>query len=298
MATLFNDTLFGQTIFDQLTDILLPLNVFSTDISSEVVAPGSAVVVPLFGNVTSTSFVQGASAYEGTGGTISAITVTMDKRYITPVDLTPQQIADSSNARRLEGFAQQLANATANKLLQDVFSVLTTTNFGNAILTTASANYARAQLVTARQKMLQAGVRGTKAMVINTDVEAALLGDDKITLALNRGDAMAIKEGQLGHLLGFDIYASDVLPTNSISLIGFCAGKEGVAVAMRNLGNYLPAEEYASFEQFVDADSGISMLYTRHWNRSAGKWFINTHVLFGYSAAVTGAVKLFTTPTT
>jgi len=295
--TTFNDTLFGQTAFQQLVDILLPLNVFSTDLSSEVASPGSAVVVPLFGNVTSTSFVQGASAYEGTGGTISAITVTVDKRYITPIDVTPQQLADSSNASRLDMFAGQLAQATANKLLQDVFSVLTTTNFGAAILTTASSSYARAQLITARQKMLQAGVRGAKSLVINTDVEAALLGDDKITLALNRGDNMAIKEGMLGRLLGFDIYSSDVLPTNSISLIGFCAGKEGIAVAMRNLGNYLPSEEYAAFEQYVDPDSGISMLYTRHWNRAAGKWFINTHVLFGYSAAVTGAVKLFTTPT-
>jgi hypothetical protein len=296
--TTFNDTLFGQTVFQQLVDILLPLNIFSTDLSSEVVAPGSAVVVPLFGNVTATSFVQGASAYEGTGGTISAITVTMDKRYITPVDLTPQQIADSSNARRLDAFGMQLANATANKLLQDVFSVLTTTNFGAAVLTTASSSYNRTQLIEARKQLISAGVRGPKAFVGNMAVEAALLGDTNLVLALNRGDSNAIKEGTLGKLFGMDIYGTDVLPTNSISLIGFCAGQEGVAVAMRNLGNYLPQEEYSAFEQYVDADSGISMLYTRHWNRSSGKWFINTHVLFGYSAAVTGAVKLFTTPTT
>lgn len=296
--TTFNDTLFGQTVFQQLVDILLPLNIFSTDLSSEVVAPGSAVVVPLFGNVTSTSFVQGTTAYEGTGGTISAITVTMDKRYITPVDLTPQQIADSSNARRIDAFGAQLANATANKLLQDVFSVLTTTNFGAAVLTTASANYSRTQLIEARKQMIAAGVRGQKAFVGNLGVEAALLSDTNLVLALNRGDSNAIKDGTLGRLFGLDIYGTDVLPTNSISLIGFVAGQEGVAVAMRNLGNYLPQEEYSAFEQYVDADSGISMLYTRHWNRSSGKWFINTHVLFGYSAAVTGAVKLFTTPTT
>lgn len=296
--TTFNDTLFGQTIFEQLCSVLMPLNIFSTDLSSEVVAPGSAVVVPLFGNVTTTSFVQGASAYEGTGGTISAITVTMDKRYITPVDLTPQQIADSSNARRLDGFAKQLANATAKKLLQDVFSVLTTTNFGAAILTTSSANYTRTQLIEARKQLISAGVTDKRSFVGNLAVEAALLGDTNISLALNRGDSQAIKQGTLGTLFGLDIYGTDVLPTNSISLIGFAAGQEGIAVAMRNLGNYLPQDEYAAFEQYVDNDSGISMLYTRHWNRGAGKWFINTHILYGYSAAVTGAVKLFTTPTT
>jgi hypothetical protein len=296
--TTFNDTLFGQTIFDQLVEILMPLDIFSTDISSDVVAPGSSVVVPLFGNVTATSFVQGAAAYEGTGGTISAITVTVDKRYITPIDVTPQQLADSSNARKLDQFGGQLANATANQVLQSVFSLITTTNFGAAIITTASANYARAQLIAARQALLGAGVRGRKCFVGNLNVEAAMLGDDKITLALNRGDSAAIKEGMLGRLLGMDIYATDVLPTNSISLNGFCGGSEGIAVAMRNLGNYLPQEEYSAFEQFADPDSGISMLYTRHWNRAAGKWFINTHVLFGHAVAVTNALKVFTTPTT
>lgn len=296
--TTFNDTLFGQTIFQQLTEILMPLNVFSTDISADVVAPGSSVVVPLFGNVTATSFVQGSSAYEQTGGTISAITVTVDKRYITGIDVTPQQLADSSNAAKLNQFGRQLAAATAQKMLQDVFSVITTTNFGAAVITTASSNYGRAQLIEARRQLLKAGVSGNKAFVGNMEVEAALLGDDKITLALNRGDTSAIREGNLGRLLGMDIYSTDILPTNSISLIGFAAGQEAIAVAMRNLGNYLPAEEYSAFEQFVDPQSGVSMLYTRHWNGSSGKWFINSHILFGYSAAVTGALKLFTTPTT
>lgn len=296
--TTFNDTLFGQTIFQQLVDILFPLNIFSTDISSDVAQPGASVVVPLFGNVTATSFVQGAAAYEGTGGTISAITVTVDKRYITPIDVTPQQLADSSNARKLDQFGGQLANATANQVLQSVFALITTTNFGAAIITTSTDAYSRTQLIAARQALLQAGVRGNKSFVGNMSVEAALLGRDNITLALNRGDSMAIKEGQLGRLLGMDIHSTDVLPTNSISLVGFCGGSEGIAVAMRNLGNYLPQEEYAAFEQYVDGESGISMLYTRHWNRAAGKWFINTHVLFGHAVAVTGALKVFTTPTT
>lgn len=296
--TLFNDTLFGQTAFQALTEILLPLNIFSTDLSSEVTAPGASVVVPLFGNVSSTSFVQGASAYEGTGGTISAITVTVDKRYITPISVLPRQLADSSNASRIDRFANQLASATANSLLQEVFSVITTTNFGAAVITTSTDNYGRTQLRAARRALSGAGVRGARSFIGNLDVESAILGDDKVTLALNRGDSMAIKEGMLGRLMGMDIYGTDVLPTNSISLVGFCAGQEAIAVAMRNLGNYLPQEEYAAFEQFTDADTGISMLYTRHYAKASGTWHINTHILFGYSAAVTGALKVFTTPTT
>jgi hypothetical protein len=67
---------------------------------------------------------------------------------------------------------------------------------------------------------------------------------------------------------------------------------------MRNLGDYLPAGDYEAVEQFVDNETGISALYTRHWSRAQGKYFINLHCLYGYSTAVTGALKVFTTPTT
>lgn len=298
MATVFNDTLFGQTAFQQLVDLLTPLSAFSTDISSDVKSEGSAVVVPLYGAIATTTFSQGTTVMEQTGGTISAVTVTLDKRRITPLDLTHQQLAESSNAGRWERWAFQLGKSMATRVLTDVWGVLQTTNFGEAIITTASSYYARAQLIAARKALVQAGVRGPKTFVGNMDIEAALLGDDKLTLALNRGDDRAIKEGDLGRLLGMQIYGSDVLPTNSISLTGFCCGAEGIAFAMRNLGDYIPTGDYEAVEQMVDPETGISALYTRHWSRAQGKYFVNLHTLFGYSAAVTNAVKLFTTPTT
>ena len=298
MATLFNDKIFGARAFQQLVEILTPLSAFSTDISSEVRGYGDAVIVPLFGNTTTTTFTQSTTVYEQSGGLISAITVTLDKRKITPIDLTLQQLAESSNASRFDQYADQLGKSMSQAVLTDIWSLITTTNFGSAVITTASANYDRAELIAARAALIGAGVRGNKSFVGNLAIESALLGDDKITLALNRGDSMAIKEGNLGRLLGMDIYTSDVLPSNSVSLVGFACGKDAIAVAMRNLGDYLPAGDYEAVEQFVDPETGISALYTRHWSRAQGKYFINLHCLYGYSTAVTGALKVFTTPTT
>jgi hypothetical protein len=299
MATLFNDKLFGQRAFQQLTELLTPLNAFSSDISSEVRGQGDAVIVPLFGTATTTTFSQAANSgnpYEQTGGGFTAITVNLDKRKITPMDLTLQQLAESSNAARFDQWAIQLGSSMAQSVLTDIWSVITTTNFGAAIITTAATNYGRNQLIAARKALISAGVRGEKAFIGNMDIEAALLGDDKITLALNRGDNLAIREGNLGRLLGMDIYSSDVLPLNSVSLAGFACGRDAIAIAMRNLGDYLPNEEYDAVEQFVDAESGISALYTRHWSRAQGKWFMNLHCLYGYTTAVTNALKVFTVP--
>jgi len=257
---------------------------------------GDAVIVPLFGNVTTTTFTQATDVYEQTGGLITAITVNLNKRKITPMDLTLQQLAESSNAGRFDQWAVQLGRSMANAVLADIWSLITTTNFGAAIITTAATNYGRAQLIAARKALLSAGVRGEKSFVANMDIEAALLGDDKITLALNRGDSTAIKEGNLGRLMGLDIYSSDVIPLNSVSLAGFTCGKNAIAVAMRQLGDYLPQEDYEAVEQYVDAESGISALYTRHWSRAQGKYFANLHCLYGYSTAVTNELKVFTVP--
>ena len=108
MATVFNDTIFAQTAFQQLVEILTPIRAVATDISSDVTTQGSAVVVPLFGNATTTTFTQSTTVMEQTGGLLSAITVTLDKRKITPISLTHQQLAESSNAGRWDKWAYQL----------------------------------------------------------------------------------------------------------------------------------------------------------------------------------------------
>jgi len=228
---------------------------------------------------------------------ISAVTVTLDKRRITPIDLTHQQLPGSAAASKNDAYTRQLAKSIGKTIMLDIMSVITTTNFGTAVTTLASASWARATLIAARQAALDAGIESEISLVMNRGIESALLGDDKITLALNRGDSMAIKEGNLGHLLGMDLYASSIFPTNSVSLNAFICGKDAIAVAFRRIADELPSGEFEAMEEIVDDETGLSLLYTRHWSRAQGKWFINMHSLYGYSKAVTTALKTFTTAT-
>lgn len=297
MATTYNDKIFGQKVLQQLNSLLLPIKAFTTDISDELKSQGDAVVVPLYGNTTTTTFTQATDVFEQTGGTISAVTVTLNKRRITPIDLTHQQLLESSAAARPDNFTRQMAKSIAKTVLLDIMSVITTTNFGTAVTTVASASWARAQLIEARKAALDNGIDGDLSLVMNRGIESALLGDDKITLALNRGDAMAIKEGNLGHLLGMDLYASSIFPSNSVSLNAFICGKDAIAVAFRRIADVLPDGEFEAMEEITDDETGLSLLYTRHWSRSQGKWFINMHSLYGYSTAVTLALRPFCTAT-
>jgi hypothetical protein len=295
MATVYNDKIFGQKVLQQLNSLLLPIRAFTTDISEELKSEGDSVTVPLYGNTTTTTFTQATDVMEQTGGLISAVTVALDKRRITPIDLTHQQLLEASAATRVDAFSKQLSKSIAKTVLLDIMSVITTTNFGTAVTTLASSSWTRTQLVAARQAALDAGVDSDMSLVMNRTIESALLGDNNITLALNRGDSMAIKEGNLGHLFGMDLYASSIFPTNSVSLTAFVCGKDAIAVAFRKIADALPAGEFEAIEEITDDETGMSFLYTRHWSRAQAKWFINMHCLYGYSKAVTLALRPFCT---
>jgi hypothetical protein len=292
MATLFNDKIYAQEVFQQLTPLLSPFKAFANDISPAAKQKGDSVIVPLFGNTTTTTFSQSATAYEQAGGNIAAVTVSLDKRDITPVSITAQQLAESSAGGNFSAWAAQMASSHAERMLSHLFSAITTGSFGTAAVSTAIANYDRDVLPLIRKAHVNAGVRGQKSLFINPDVEANFLGDDKLTLALNMGSATAMREGDLGKLYGYDTYCAPELGYNSVSLVGFATGKNAMAVAFRGLGDVLPAEEYQAMEVLTDNESGFQMLYTRHWSRASSTWHMNLHSLFGFANAVTNELKL------
>ena len=298
MSTVFNDKIFADLAFQQVVNLLAPLRAFTTDISSAAKAKGDTIVCQLFDSVTATTFTQATDVFEQTGGTVSAVTLSLDKRIITPVDLTTAQLMESTGANKMDAFAYQMASATATRILQDVFSVFTVSSFG-APVTTASASFKLDALVALRAALTsKLCPKAGRSLIIDDGVEAGLLGDTSFTQAQLRGSDRTLNEGELGRIMGFDIYTTTALPSNSISLIGIACGKSGAAVAFRNIADVLPADEYAAVETVTDNESGLSMTYTRHWSRAQGKWFMNFHGLYGFVKAVTTQVHLVCTATT
>lgn len=287
MATLFNDKLFATTAFQQVVDALAPLNAFSTDLSSLAARPGDSVTVPLFGAATATTFTQASDVMEQTGGAITAVTVTLNARKIVPVDITSQQLADSANAGNYDAFAYQMGAALTTMIFQDILSVFTVANFG-APTTTASANF-KLDAVTAVRVALnnKKAPRIGRSLILDDSCEAGLFSDTNVVLATNRGNGGTINDGNLGNLLGFQIYTPTAFPLNSISLIGIGVSKGAAAVAFRSLAGAIPTEDYAAAEILTDAATGISALYTRHWSRAQAKWFMNMQALYGYAKAIT-----------
>lgn len=297
-VTTFNDKLYANGILQQVVDMLTPISAFSTDFSGSLGRPGDTLVVPLYGAITSTTFTQATDVMEQTGGTVSAVTLTINARKIVPVDLTTQQLIDSSASNNMDAFQYQMAESLASMVVTDVLSTFTVSNYG-APTTTASANF-KLDAITAIRVALNAKLcpKGNRTLIIDDAVEAGIFSDTNIVLALNRGGNQTINEGDIGRLLGFNIITTTNLGMASISRIGIACGKGAAAVAFRSLGDVYPEEDYAAREVVTHSGTGISLLYTRHWSRPQAKWFLNLQALYGYVKAVTLQGHIVCTATT
>lgn len=294
MSTInFNDTIYVQEALQAFVASLTPLNVFSHDYSSYATAKGSAIIVPRVEVLTATTFNQD---YTGTGGTINSITVNLNNHRIQTVDLTEDQMQNSS-AATFQNFAAQQGIALAKIVLTDVWSTVTTTNFGTAVVTTSSANYTKTQIRAARLALRKRNVKTDMCgLVINEDAFDGILGDANVVQAMQYGGPEAIREGKIPRLLGMNLFPSNVIPSNSISLNGFIAHPDSIAVAMRRYGEAVPDGAYEAFEQVTDGDTGISMTYRRLFNKLTGKWHLSFETLFGYAVGLSLGLGVFTTP--
>jgi hypothetical protein len=293
MATIaLNDKIFTQVALQAFVAKLAPLNAFVRDFSSQTARKGDAVIVPLISSVTATTF---NNSYEEGGGDIKFATINVNRHRIASVDLTDIQVANSS-AAVLDNLAIQAGEGLAKQVLLDIFSVVTTTNFGAAVLTTAGASYKIAQIGALRKALAARDVPTDRLSFIgDIEIYNGLLTSDGVAQALNYGGTEAVREGRIPRLLGMDVYESNVMPANGLTKLGgFAVHPDSIAIAMRYLQPQAP-QEYLSAEQ-VSASNGISMGYRRHYNTATGKHFANFECLFGFTPALTLGLALVTVP--
>jgi hypothetical protein len=150
MATYTNlsDVNFAQKALDGFVATLLPLTTFSTNFEPSPVPYGNVVIVPLIGSLTATTF---GGSYAVCGGTMTGVTVTINKHKHVPIGQNDITRANSSWAN-LERFAYQQGAGLAIAVLQDIFTLLTTANFVRATAV-GNQSFGIAQILQARQDL-------------------------------------------------------------------------------------------------------------------------------------------------
>ena len=288
MATIsFNDTIFAQEALKAFSAKLAPLRAFSRSLDDSAKSKGDAIIVPYISAATATTFNASSANYQTGGGAVTHNTVSLNQHKIVTFDITDLQSANSSGAR-FDELAAQAGRALGDLVLQNIWKLITTTNFGAATITTSESLHTLSTLIDMRAVLAGRNVDtdpGVCNFIYNTVVGAALLKTSNILNAYQIGDNMAARQGSLGRLVGFDTYETNILPTAATSLVAFVAHPDAINVAMRYL-EPLAASEYLAVERVADP-SGIVMGFRRSFDQATGVMYGAFECLFGTATGLT-----------
>lgn len=293
MATLTNFDVprLATAALQGLVNTLVPLNAFSRSYTSESVETNTQVLVPVIASVTATTF---NGSYSVSGGTATVITVQINKHKIAPVSFRDIDRAASSGAVNAESWMYQQGMGLGYLILQDIWSVLTTANFAIAT-TVASTSIGVAELRKGRKLLVQNKVQAMapRAYVFDNDPYDTLLGISQYAGNLFAYNNSALAEGQIPRVLGADIYETNSLPGNSISLMGFIANPQAIGVAMRYLAPQ-DGNTYNYAAPVTDPETGLTMGVRDYYDNSAGIRYMVLECQYGYAAGLTNACRLYT----
>lgn len=180
-------------------------------------------------------------------------------------------------ARYMEAAIVPIAEAIESDLL-GLYS-----GFSNSV-GTSGTDITASTIRAARKKLndLKAPT-DNRALVVSTKDEISILGDTSLQSFFAFAQASAVKEGSIGRVYGFDIYASQLVPVvtgtpNSTKNLAFNPG--AIILAMRGLPD-APAGTGAQTAVVQDPVSGLSLRVTMAYNAANLGVQVTVDVLYG-----------------
>lgn len=180
-------------------------------------------------------------------------------------------------ARYMEAAIVPIAEAIESDLL-GLYS-----GFSNSV-GTSGTDITASTIRAARKKLndLKAPT-DNRALVVSTKDEISILGDSSLQSFFAFAQAQAVKEGSIGRVYGFDIYASQLVPVvtgtpNSTKNLAFNPG--AIILAMRGLPD-APAGTGAQTAVVQDPISGLSLRVTMAYNAANLGVQVTVDVLYG-----------------
>ena len=290
--TNLNHTLLAQRVLEGFTAAMAPITGFANDYSADAAARGDKVKVLYVGgqddavDFTGTYTMQDADA-EG-------LDISLNKHKFTSWGLTDKEIWEKPQLE-VERFMRQKGFRLGKAVFQDILSIITAANYGNAtgdVTTVTAANFDLEEVIDLSIKadnkdfpemdrvlMLKPAYHGAIRKDINP---ADVYGSDEV-----------IRRGVVGSVDTFSrLYKSNLIPANSESLEGFAGHPDAILTAMRY---HRPQDghDYAIAEPVTDPDTGMTLGLRGWYDRDTGTMKMVMEAVYGYRVGVpTGIVRI------
>src|SRR6266481_683928 len=276
MANVFTNTgsvILTTAALEAFTAALQPIKSFASDFSAAASAKGTAVRVTFI--PTQADAIDFAGDYTANpGSTASGVDIPINRQKFVSWQLTDLE-ASLNQLVRIEMFGRQYGFKLGKAVLQDIWSIVTLSNYGAAVFTGASATFDSDTVVDIDSALdLVFWPDMDRKLILNNTYYNSLIKDPSVKQAQAIGMAGAatpIQSGHLPNLLGIEVFESMLVPTNGENLVGFAAMPDAMGVAMR----YLQPQEANLYYQAapVTNESGMTLGFRDFYdNKSGTRW--------------------------
>lgn len=244
-------------------------------------ASGKTIQVPLIGTSTASEF--GASGYlSQDDATVTKSDVTL-KHFKVSTRVDPLNIKEYGASFFVDNFTVTAANALAQKCMDEINAIITTSNYTSKVEAGGEISYA--SVLDAKKLLDDNKAAEPRVLVLNNTYTKNLLGDSTIVGANGFG-AEVVRSGRIGTLGGAEVYQWSNLANNSQDLGGFMCGADSIAVAAALPYTEIPGWEVANA---IEPDTGLGVQVIVGQEQS-GFFNVTATLLFG--AAVGRAASL------
>ena len=274
---------------------LLPVTAFSTDFSPMPADKLDTVRVPLVGAPSTSSDFSGDYSANA-DSTVTVVPVTLNRHKYKTVHVTAKESAETAMTV-LETLVEAAAQQLAQDVLVDIFSCITTANFGApGIAALAATAFDYKKVLSLREACGNARMPpNPRSLVLDAGYYTNMLADDIVAKSFNLNlNAPAVTEGMVKRIAGFNLHETTLIPSDHAEkLVGFAAHSSAVAVAMRYLQ---PVADYQQSGAVTDPVTGMTFGYLRFTDTRANKIFVTLECLYGFTPAKTDALKRIVKP--
>jgi hypothetical protein len=254
-------TILAERIFEAFVAKIIPMTRFSNNFSEAETQRGNKVKVPFVSSQDAAG--DFAGTYTMQDADVEGKDVTIDKRKFVSWALTSQEIADNPQLS-LDMFTEQKAFQLSKAFQQDVWSIITNTNYGAAAFTGAASTFDSDDVVDIATVCDTADwPEFMRSLILKETYYGSLLKDAGISDASSYNSDSAVKDAMIPRLSGFDLFKSTLIPGNSENLVGFAANPDAILLASRVIRPD-DVSNTINFETFTHEETGITASY-REW---------------------------------
>lgn len=279
-----NLTQIAQKSLDVLMDMLAPLQAFATDFSDEVAVEGSAVTTRVATQPTSGDLSGGyAAAVQNV--TTTAKTITLGDVTGTVIGFTDSEWSKSS-INLADVFVAPGVNAIADDMFDDALALLTIANYSTGVTIAAAAMEADKAIDIAKTLTDNKVPKRDRFIMLNSGHYAALAKSVKNWNVW--GGQGVITENQIPKIAGMSVYEVTDMPGNSINLVGFAGGKQGIILAARvpAVPDGFPGE----ITNVTDPETGFTLQLRKWYSADDGKHYLSMGAMWGVAVGSAGNI--------